>query len=55
MLAAKGFDQLIGLEPKEGFDPSKLIEGEGGDTWKELEVTVLHKLILEKLLGDKRR
>lgn len=50
VLAAKGFDQLIGLEPKAGFDPTKLIAGEGGDTWKKLEVTVLHKLILEKLL-----
>lgn len=35
----------------EGSDPERLIEGSQSRAWKSLDVTVLHVLILEKLLG----
>ncbi|MFX1296714.1 MAG: DUF1015 domain-containing protein [Promethearchaeota archaeon] len=36
---------------KEKFSPKKLIQKDYSNTWKELDVTILHEFIFDKLLG----
>jgi len=50
LLAAKGEPALYCIRLKAGARPSDLIEGSQSEVWKSLDVTVLHKLILERRL-----
>jgi len=50
LLAAKGEHKLFDLRLKPGIRPADRIEGTQSDVWKSLDVTVLHKLILERRL-----
>lgn len=44
-------DRFILLSLKPGLDVQKIVEGESSPDYKNLDVTVLHRLIIEKALG----
>jgi uncharacterized protein (DUF1015 family) len=44
-------DRFILLSLKPGLGVQKIVEGESSPTYKNLDVTVLHRLIIEKALG----
>jgi uncharacterized protein (DUF1015 family) len=46
---AGGISKVIRLKP--GVRPEEVIEGSGSDALKRLDVSILHSLILEKILG----
>ena len=51
VVAAKGEKRLTGLKLKDTVSPATRIPGALSEVWKSLDVTLLHKLILEKRLG----
>ena len=51
LVAAKGEKMLTGLRLKDTVSPGSRISGPLSEVWKSLDVTLLHKLILEKRLG----
>ncbi len=50
LLAVKGEHALVALKLKPEVLPSERIDGTLSEVWKSLDVTVLHKLILERRL-----
>ncbi|MEA2064604.1 MAG: DUF1015 domain-containing protein [Gemmatimonadota bacterium] len=51
ILAVKGGDSLIKLSLRTDRNLAKLIPGNESNIWKNLDVTILHKLIIEQRLG----